>query len=78
MPLHLGMITMGTDTGPTCPHCRQTLWIYRLAPDVVSYLIARCATCFDEVTIEWNTRADSPETIADVRALHASRFSRSL
>lgn len=36
--------THGTDSGPECPHCRATTWLYGYLDDDET-LEARCVSC---------------------------------
>jgi hypothetical protein len=59
--------TFGTDTGPKCRKCSQTLWLYELTPvDCRFNIVALCTFCHR--VEEW--RDDVSEDIKEIKASH--------
>ena len=67
------MIIMGTDIGPSCPHCRETIWSYTYddAEDRPQTIRPRCKSC-NKLGAAFDVWVPEP-TIVDVRRAHCER-----
>lgn len=66
----------GTESGPTCPHCDGTIWLYRVYPgdaDWGNSVTARCVGC--KCAEMWDDKRGTAhyENVIEVRERHEER-----
>lgn len=68
-----------TDSGPECPRCKQTLWLYRVETSIILGervdIKAQCACCHHMHEFTLPTSCPAPRTIQGVKHLHQSAMS---